>query len=51
MSKSAAHVISGHTVVITGAASGIGRALAQRLSGHGLRLQRLTEEIERRKKT
>jgi short-subunit dehydrogenase involved in D-alanine esterification of teichoic acids len=25
MSKSAAHVISGHTVVITGAASGIGR--------------------------
>ena len=27
--------ISGHTVVITGAASGIGRALAQRLSAHG----------------
>jgi NADP-dependent 3-hydroxy acid dehydrogenase YdfG len=35
MSKSAANVISGHTVVITGAASGIGRALAQRLSAHG----------------
>jgi NADP-dependent 3-hydroxy acid dehydrogenase YdfG len=35
MSKSAAHVISGRTVVITGAASGIGRALAQRLSSHG----------------
>jgi NADP-dependent 3-hydroxy acid dehydrogenase YdfG len=35
MSKSAAHVISGRTVVITGAASGIGRALAQRLSAHG----------------
>jgi NADP-dependent 3-hydroxy acid dehydrogenase YdfG len=34
MSKSAAHVISGRTVVITGAASGIGRALAQRLSAH-----------------
>jgi NADP-dependent 3-hydroxy acid dehydrogenase YdfG len=34
MSKSAAHVISGRTVVITGAASGIGRALAQRLSSH-----------------
>jgi NADP-dependent 3-hydroxy acid dehydrogenase YdfG len=35
MSKSPAHVISGRTVVITGAASGIGRALAQRLSAHG----------------
>ena len=35
MSRSAAHVISGRTVVITGAASGIGRALAQRLSAHG----------------
>ena len=35
MSKSSAHVISGRTVVITGAASGIGRALAQRLSAHG----------------
>ncbi|WP_029116919.1 SDR family oxidoreductase [Mycobacterium sp. URHB0044] len=35
MSKSAANVISGRTVVITGAASGIGRALAQRLSSHG----------------
>jgi NADP-dependent 3-hydroxy acid dehydrogenase YdfG len=35
MSKSPAHVISGRTVVITGAASGIGRALAQRLSVHG----------------
>ncbi|KAA0084410.1 SDR family oxidoreductase [Mycolicibacterium sp. P9-64] len=35
MSKSAANVISGRTVVITGAASGIGRALAQRLSVHG----------------
>ena len=35
MSRSAAHVISGRTVVITGAASGIGRALAQRLSSHG----------------
>jgi NADP-dependent 3-hydroxy acid dehydrogenase YdfG len=35
MSKSAANVISGRTVVITGAASGIGRALAQRLSAHG----------------
>jgi NADP-dependent 3-hydroxy acid dehydrogenase YdfG len=34
VSKSAAHVISGRTVVITGAASGIGRALAQRLSAH-----------------
>jgi NADP-dependent 3-hydroxy acid dehydrogenase YdfG len=35
MSTSAANVISGRTVVITGAASGIGRALAQRLSAHG----------------
>jgi NADP-dependent 3-hydroxy acid dehydrogenase YdfG len=35
MSKSAANVISGRTVVITGAASGIGRALAQRLSSRG----------------
>jgi NADP-dependent 3-hydroxy acid dehydrogenase YdfG len=35
MRKSAANVISGRTVVITGAASGIGRALAQRLSSHG----------------
>jgi NADP-dependent 3-hydroxy acid dehydrogenase YdfG len=35
MSKPAANVISGRTVVITGAASGIGRALAQRLSSHG----------------
>jgi NADP-dependent 3-hydroxy acid dehydrogenase YdfG len=35
MSQSPAHVISGRTVVITGAASGIGRALAQRLSSHG----------------
>jgi len=35
MSKSPANVISGRTVVITGAASGIGRALAQRLSVHG----------------
>ena len=35
MSRSARHVISGRTVVITGAASGIGRALAQRLSAHG----------------
>lgn len=35
MSRSAHHVISGRTVVITGAASGIGRALAQRLSAHG----------------
>lgn len=34
MNRSAAHVISGRTVVITGAASGIGRALAQRLSSH-----------------
>jgi NADP-dependent 3-hydroxy acid dehydrogenase YdfG len=35
MSRSAKHVISGRTAVITGAASGIGRALAQRLSAHG----------------
>jgi NADP-dependent 3-hydroxy acid dehydrogenase YdfG len=35
MSKSATNVITGRTVVITGAASGIGRALAQRLSAHG----------------
>jgi NADP-dependent 3-hydroxy acid dehydrogenase YdfG len=35
MSKSSAHRISGRTVVITGAASGIGRALAQRLSSRG----------------
>jgi NAD(P)-dependent dehydrogenase (short-subunit alcohol dehydrogenase family) len=35
MSRSAANVISGRTVVITGAASGIGQALAQRLSAHG----------------
>ncbi len=35
MSNSAARVISGRTAVITGAASGIGRALAQRLSSHG----------------
>ncbi|MDT5078440.1 MAG: hypothetical protein QOJ80_3077 [Mycobacterium sp.] len=35
MSSSAKHVISSRTVVITGAASGIGRALAQRLSAHG----------------
>jgi len=35
MSKSAANVVSGRTVVVTGAASGIGRALAQRLSAHG----------------
>ena len=35
MSKSAANVVSGRTVVITGAGSGIGRALAQRLSAHG----------------
>jgi NADP-dependent 3-hydroxy acid dehydrogenase YdfG len=35
MSKSSTHVISGRTVVITGAASGIGRALARRLSAKG----------------
>lgn len=35
MSRTAKNVISGRTVVITGAASGIGRALAQRLSAHG----------------
>ena len=35
MSRSANHVISGRTVAISGAASGIGRALAQRLSAHG----------------
>lgn len=35
MSRSAKHVISGRTVAISGAASGIGRALAQRLSAHG----------------
>lgn len=35
MSRSARYVISGRTAVITGAASGIGRALAQRLSAHG----------------
>jgi len=35
MSKSSTYVISGRTVVITGAASGIGRALAQRLSSKG----------------
>jgi NAD(P)-dependent dehydrogenase (short-subunit alcohol dehydrogenase family) len=34
MSKSQRRTISGRTVVITGAASGIGRALAQRLSAH-----------------
>jgi NAD(P)-dependent dehydrogenase (short-subunit alcohol dehydrogenase family) len=34
MSKSKRRTISGRTVVITGAASGIGRALAQRLSAH-----------------
>jgi NADP-dependent 3-hydroxy acid dehydrogenase YdfG len=34
MSKSARRTISGRTVVISGAASGIGRALAQRLSAH-----------------
>jgi NADP-dependent 3-hydroxy acid dehydrogenase YdfG len=35
MSRAAKNVISGRTAVITGAASGIGRALAQRLSAHG----------------
>lgn len=35
MSKSARRTIAGRTVVITGAASGIGRALAQRLSSQG----------------
>ncbi len=35
MSRIPRNVISGRTVVITGAASGIGRALAQRLSAHG----------------
>jgi NADP-dependent 3-hydroxy acid dehydrogenase YdfG len=35
VSKSARRRISGRTVVISGAASGIGRALAQRLSAHG----------------
>jgi NADP-dependent 3-hydroxy acid dehydrogenase YdfG len=34
MSKQQRRTISGRTVVITGAASGIGRALAQRLSAH-----------------
>ena len=34
MKKSRRRTISGRTVVITGAASGIGRALAQRLSAH-----------------
>ena len=35
MSKSTRRTISGRTVVISGAASGIGRGLAQRLSTHG----------------
>ncbi|HZA08467.1 SDR family NAD(P)-dependent oxidoreductase [Mycobacterium sp.] len=35
MSRLRRRTISGRTVVITGAASGIGRALAQRLSAHG----------------
>ena len=35
MSKSSRRRVSGRTVVISGAASGIGRALAQRLSSHG----------------
>ena len=35
MSNSGTRVISGRTVAISGAASGIGRALAQRLSAHG----------------
>ncbi len=30
-----ATVVNGRTAVVTGAASGIGRALAQRLAGHG----------------
>jgi NAD(P)-dependent dehydrogenase (short-subunit alcohol dehydrogenase family) len=34
MTKSQRKTISGRTVVISGAASGIGRALAQRLSAH-----------------
>jgi NAD(P)-dependent dehydrogenase (short-subunit alcohol dehydrogenase family) len=35
VSRSRRRTISGRTAVITGAASGIGRALAQRLSAHG----------------
>jgi NAD(P)-dependent dehydrogenase (short-subunit alcohol dehydrogenase family) len=35
MSKSQRRTISGRTAVITGAGSGIGRSLAQRLSSHG----------------
>jgi NADP-dependent 3-hydroxy acid dehydrogenase YdfG len=35
VSKSSRRRVSGRTVVISGAASGIGRALAQRLSSHG----------------
>jgi NADP-dependent 3-hydroxy acid dehydrogenase YdfG len=35
MSRAERRTISGRTVVVTGAASGIGRALAQRLSQHG----------------
>jgi NADP-dependent 3-hydroxy acid dehydrogenase YdfG len=35
MGRAAKHAVSGRTAVITGAASGIGRALAQRLSAHG----------------
>lgn len=35
MSRKPEHVIAGRTVAISGAASGIGRALAQRLSAHG----------------
>ncbi|CDO07260.1 KR domain-containing protein [Mycolicibacterium cosmeticum] len=35
MSRSTRRTISGRTAVISGAASGIGRALAQRLSAHG----------------
>jgi NAD(P)-dependent dehydrogenase (short-subunit alcohol dehydrogenase family) len=35
MSRSAKNVISGRTVVITSAASGIGHALAQRFSANG----------------